>query len=86
MGMSRLDGNALAGALSTLFAQDPTTLIMGCGGCGTAAPLADADVERDDVAAIVRCRSCTHTLFTVFEVGTTVRIVVESLGSISDRS
>jgi len=81
--MSRLDGNALAGALSSLFAGDPTTLTVECRGCGETGMLADTDVERDAVAAIVRCRSCTHTLFTVMEHGEGVRVVIESLGAIS---
>ncbi len=82
MNASRLDGNVLAGALSALFAVDATMLTVECGGCGTAGVLADAVVERDDVAAIARCRSCTHTLLTVLEQDDAVRIIVGSLRSI----
>lgn len=83
MDMPQLDGNVLAGALMSLFGPDATMLTVECGGCGAVARLAEAVVEQDDVAAIVRCRSCTHTLFTVLEQRDEVRIMVESIRSIS---
>ena len=75
----RVDGNALAGVLSEVFEADVTALIGVCGGCGAAAPLAETVVELDDVAAIVRCRSCTHTLFTVLRDAQGARVVLASL-------
>jgi hypothetical protein len=36
-------------------------------------------VEIDDVAAIVRCRSCSHTLLTVLHEDDDVRLVVGML-------
>ena len=75
----RVDGNALAGVLSEVFEGDVTALIGVCGGCGAAAPLAQTVVELDDVAAIVRCRSCTHTLFTVLRDAQGARVVLASL-------
>lgn len=60
-----LDGNVLAGRLGALFAVEVTTLVVVCGACGASGALAEAVVELDDEAAIVRCRACTHTLFTV---------------------
>jgi DNA-directed RNA polymerase subunit RPC12/RpoP len=53
-----------------------------CGGCGSAAPLAEAVVELDEVAAIVRCRTCTHTLLTVLRQGDGVRLVLGMLGEL----
>ena len=75
----RVDGNALAGVLSEVFEGDVTALIGVCGGCGAAAPLAQTVVELGDVAAIVRCRSCTHTLFTVLRDAQGARVVLASL-------
>ena len=75
----RVDGNALAGVLSEVFEGDVTALIGVGGGCGAAAPLAEPVVELDDVAAIVRCRSCTHTLFTVLRDAQGARVVLASL-------
>lgn len=74
-----VDGNALAGLLSDVFAVDVTTVIGTCGGCGATAPLADAVVEIDEIAALVRCRSCTHTLFTTLRTGDGVRIVLAAI-------
>lgn len=74
-----VDGNAVAGMLWDVFQADVSGLIGVCGGCGTSAPVAEAVVEIDDAAAIVRCRSCTHTLFTVLREGERVRVVVGTL-------
>jgi hypothetical protein len=77
-----VDGNALAGLLSDVFAGDPTMILGTCGGCGAVAVLAEAVVELDDVAAIVRCRSCTHTLLTVLSDGDAVRVILGTLGEL----
>ncbi|GAA1950374.1 DUF6510 family protein [Microbacterium deminutum] len=74
-----VDGNAAAGILSEVFAGDVTTIVGTCGGCGSAAPFAEAIVEIDEFAAIVRCRGCTHTLVTVLRGGSQTRIVVGTL-------
>lgn len=74
-----VDGNALAGLLSDAFAGESTLLVGVCGGCGSSAPLAETVVELDDTAAIVRCRSCTHTLFTVLRDDSGVRVVFAML-------
>lgn len=70
-----VDGNVLAGMLADVFDGDATTLVGVCDGCGAVAALAETVVEIDDTAAIVRCRSCTHTLLTVLREGTRVRVV-----------
>ena len=73
---SVVDGNAAAGMLSEVFAGDATTIVGVCGGCGSAAPLAEAVVELDEFAAIVRCRGCTHTLVTVLRSAEGTRVVM----------
>jgi hypothetical protein len=60
-----VDGIVRAGALERLFGGEPTDMVAVCGSCGSAARIAEAWVEIDDTAAIVRCRSCTKTLATV---------------------
>ena len=77
--MSRVDGNAAAGLLAEIFAVDVTTMTGGCGECGAAGPLAETVVEIDEVAAIIRCRTCTHTLMTVMRADEGVRLVIGSL-------
>ena len=74
-----LDGNAAAGILSDIFVGDVTSVIGVCGGCGDVAPLAEAVVELDEFAAIVRCRSCTHTLVTVLREPEQTRVVFGTL-------
>ena len=76
---SVVDGNAAAGILSEVFAGDVTLLTGECGGCGAVAPFAETVVELDEVAAIVRCRGCTHTLVTVLRSEQGVRVVIGSL-------
>ena len=79
---SVVDGNAAAGMLWDVFEADVTALVGVCGGCGDASALAEAVVELDETAAIVRCRSCTHTLFTVLRDGDRVRLVLGMLHEI----
>jgi hypothetical protein len=80
---AKVDGNAVAGLLSELFDGDVTVLRGVCDGCGAEAALAEAVVELDETAAIVRCRSCTHTLFTVMRDGDSVRVAFGMLRALS---
>ena len=73
-----VDGNAAAGILSEVFTGDVTRMLAECGGCGSVAPFAEAVVELDEPAAIVRCRGCTHTLVTVLREAD-VRVVIGTL-------
>jgi hypothetical protein len=74
-----VDGNAAAGILSEIFGGDVTTIVGTCGGCGAVAPLGEAIVEIDEMCAIVRCRSCTHTLATVLRSASETRVVFGTL-------
>lgn len=76
-----VDGNCLAGMTGDLFGADVTALVAVCSGCGTEARVAEAVVELDSHAAIVRCRSCTRTLFTLL-LQDSPRFVVGTLGEI----
>ncbi|MEV4736858.1 MULTISPECIES: DUF6510 family protein [unclassified Microbacterium] len=78
-----VDGNAIAGQVLDILGIDVTALRGTCDGCGGDASLAEAVVEIDDSAAIVRCRTCTRTLFTVLHSGEPPRLVFGSLGSLS---
>jgi hypothetical protein len=62
-----VDGNALAGMLAGALAVDPTVLSLTCGHCASRFLLAETVVEREPESALVRCRSCTHTLLTLAE-------------------
>ena len=74
-----VDGNAAAGILSEIFTGDVTTTIGVCSGCGSSGPLAEAVVEIDEFAAIVRCRGCTHTMVTVLRGPAETRVVFGTL-------
>jgi 4-hydroxy-3-methylbut-2-en-1-yl diphosphate synthase IspG/GcpE len=63
--VGRLDGNAIAGPLSEIFRVDMTTASGECRHCRALSLIADARVELDDSGFIVRCPTCTRTLFTV---------------------
>ena len=54
----RLDGNALAGELETLFGVDVTTAIRTCAGCAHAGPLGEHPLYRDGPGAVLRCPAC----------------------------
>ncbi len=62
---THLDGNALAGALSEIFATDVTTAQTRCRSCGDTSPLATAMVFIKPSTYIVRCHACEDVLFTV---------------------
>lgn len=78
-----VDGNAIAGQVLDILGIDVTALRGTCVGCGTDACLAEAVVEIDARVAIVRCRACTRTLFTVLHTDASARLVFASLGSLS---
>jgi uncharacterized protein DUF6510 len=65
--MNRLDGNALAGALSELFSVDLTAASGRCSGCGTTAVLATAVVYAGEQGTVARCATCDHVLATIVE-------------------
>lgn len=53
-----LDGNAVAGELSELFAGDVTTATICCGGCGTSAEMGAIRVYGGAMGSIFRCVNC----------------------------
>ena len=57
-GTAPLDGNAVAGLLSELFACDATAAAVTCGGCGAVARLGEVRVFGGPMGAIFRCAHC----------------------------
>jgi hypothetical protein len=53
-----LDGNALGGALSELFAVDVTTAVGQCASCGTSSVIGQARVYTNAPGMIARCPTC----------------------------
>src|SRR4029077_18669462 len=64
-----LDGNAVAGMLSEVFAVEMTTATMICGNCGVAMPVGAAHVFRG-AGIVLRCPHCDHALVKIVENGT----------------
>ena len=53
-----LDGNAVAGTLSDLFALDVTAATVTCGGCGASFEIGAARVYGGVMGSIFRCVHC----------------------------
>jgi Zn finger protein HypA/HybF involved in hydrogenase expression len=64
-----VDGNAVAGMLSEVFAVEMTTATMTCGNCGIAGPVGAAHVFRG-AGIVLRCPHCDHALVKIVEDGT----------------
>ena len=65
--MSHLDGNALAGPTSDLFAFDLTTTSAQCATCSDVAVLARALVYGPPMGFVVRCRNCAGILMVIVD-------------------
>src|SRR5205823_14988644 len=57
-----LDGNALAGPLSELFAVDVTVATSRCVGCGLTGPIAELRVYTRAPGLVARCPGCDHVI------------------------
>ncbi|WP_077488211.1 DUF6510 family protein [Sinomonas mesophila] len=64
-----LDGNALAGPLSEVFAIDITAALGTCGTCGDRRAVAEAHLYVNAPAKILRCPSCGGVLLRLDERG-----------------
>jgi hypothetical protein len=60
-----LDGNAVAGPLSELFAVDLTAAIAQCNGCGHTTVFADSRVYVDAPGMVARCTGCDSVLLRI---------------------
>jgi hypothetical protein len=80
--VTHLDGNAIAGALSEIFAVDMTTARSHCRSCGDVAPLATAMVFLKPNTYIVRCHACEDVLFTMQLRSSGNRLDLDALASL----
>ena len=64
-----LDGNAIAGMLSEVFAVEMTTAIMTCGNCGRSSAVGAMHVFRG-AGIVMRCPSCDNVMAKIVEDGT----------------
>ncbi|GAA0899848.1 DUF6510 family protein [Pseudonocardia zijingensis] len=63
----RLDGNAVAGRLSAVFAFETTAARTRCAGCGSTAPLGAYHVYADAPGMVVRCPACEAMVLRIAE-------------------
>jgi hypothetical protein len=61
----RLDGNAAAGILGEVFAEEMTTAEGTCAGCGAVNVLAKAQLYAQAPGVVLRCPACTAVLICV---------------------
>jgi hypothetical protein len=57
-----LDGNALAGPLREIFAEDVTSVVALCTGCGLAGPVAALRVWPHAPGFVARCPGCEQVV------------------------
>ena len=53
-----LDGNAVGGALSEVFALEVTAAVTTCAGCGAVRPIGALPAYTDAPGLVLRCSSC----------------------------
>ncbi|HTV99867.1 MAG TPA: DUF6510 family protein [Streptosporangiaceae bacterium] len=63
-----LDGNAIGGLLTEIFAAEMTSAQATCATCGAVRPLADTLVYLRGPGTVVRCRQCTSILMVISRV------------------
>ncbi|MGK3203425.1 DUF6510 family protein [Amycolatopsis sp. MEPSY49] len=67
---AHLDGNVLAGPLSSVFTADVTSATAVCAGCGRSDRLAAAAVYGAPMGYIARCPGCDQVLLRYAEAPT----------------
>jgi hypothetical protein len=83
----RLDGNAAAGLLSDVFAQEVTGARSSCGSCGTVAEIGSQHLYMSPLApgAVLRCRTCECVLMVIVHGEGRMRLGLDGLAWIEMR-
>jgi hypothetical protein len=74
-----LDGNAAAGALSVVFAVEPTTIMITCDACGREGPLATLKLYGGAMGFVLRCPECAAANLRFADAGS--RMTIDLRGS-----
>ena len=69
----RVDGNAMAGMLGEVFAQEVTAAHIACGGCGKVEPVGAEHAYMQAPGVVMRCRHCDSVLLVVTRAEGTYR-------------
>ena len=70
----RVDGNAMAGVLGEVFAQEVTAAQIACGGCGKVEPVGAEHAYTQAPGMVMRCCHCDSVLVVVTQAGETYRV------------
>jgi hypothetical protein len=76
-----VDGNALAGPLSEVFAVDVTVAVSRCGGCGRAEAVGELRVYPHAPGLVARCPACEAVVLRL--VRTPGRVWLDLRGAVS---
>ena len=78
---SRLDGNACAGLLREVFADDMTAARGACASCGAVRQVGGQLLYGypDGPGAVLRCSSCESVLMVVVHAGGRYRLAVQGM-------
>ena len=69
-----VDGNALAGELSEVFAHEMTVARVACGGCGKVEQIGADPAYIQAPGMVLRCRHCDHVLLVMIRIGDRLRV------------
>lgn len=61
----RLDGNAAAGTLREVFAQEMTAALARCAGCGMVGPMGALLEYGQGMGTVLRCPTCNMALIRI---------------------
>ncbi len=77
----RLDGNACAGLLSEIFAQDLTAARGACSACGTVAQVGSQYLYDYPAGpgAVLRCGTCQGVLMVLVDTGARYRLGIPGM-------
>lgn len=64
----RLDGNAAAGLLQSIFPFEMTTAVAICAGCSARGQIAELAVHAHGMGMIIRCPNCETALVRITHV------------------
>ena len=70
----RLDGNAAAGAMREIFAQEMTVAIATCAGCGTARKIGSLLEYGHAMGVVLRCPGCDTAMLRFAHTGGWLRL------------
>jgi hypothetical protein len=66
--MNYLDGNAVAGELSEIFAREFTQAVSTCAGCGVTGAMALVHVYESEMGIVLRCPQCDSVLMRIAQM------------------